>query len=97
MPAQAWMTLLGAVVTFAAAMTALGIASATIRQKREADDRREWWTRLQWALSATYADSHEQRRDGWAIVLELSRSPLITATEVGIALHVAERTYNRDN
>ncbi|CAM3107521.1 hypothetical protein TSHO111613_03150 [Tsukamurella hominis] len=72
------------------------IAIVTIGQKRLADNRKEWWTRCQWALDATYSTDEPSRRDGWAIIDDLLRSSLGTRTERGISMHMATIRYRED-
>ncbi len=89
MTAQAWATIgVGIVAGF--------IAVFTISQKRLADNRKEWWTRCQWALEATYSANESSRRDGWAIIDDLLRSSLGTTTERRISMHVATIRYRED-
>lgn len=89
MTAQAWATIgVGIVAGF--------IAVFTIAQKRLADNRKEWWTRFQWALDATYSTEGDRRRDGWEIIDDLIISPLITTTERGVSMYVATIRYRED-
>ncbi|WP_336671501.1 hypothetical protein [Tsukamurella sp. USMM236] len=75
---------------------AVVMAIVTIGQKRLADNRKEWWTRCQWALEATYAGDRMQQRDGWAVIEGLLKSTLATSTERDIAMHLALTRYRRD-
>lgn len=65
----------------------------TIGQKRLTDNRKEWWTRCEWALEATYSADIEQSRDGWAVIDDLIDSALATGTERDIAMHMALTRY----
>lgn len=89
MTAQAWATL-------TVGMIAGLIAVVTISQRRLADNRKEWWTRFQWALDATYSVEGDRRRDAWAIIDDLVISPLITTTEDGVAMHMTMTRYRGD-
>lgn len=69
------------------------IAVVTIGQKRLADNRKEWWTRCEWALGSTCTADIEQSRDGWAVIDDLLDSALATGTERNIAMHLALTRY----
>lgn len=89
MTAQAWATIaVGAIAGL--------IAVVTIGQKRLADNRKEWWTRCQWALEATYSDNPDHQQDGWALVDDLIESPLVTTTERRVAIRLAFARYRWD-
>ncbi|MEP9415079.1 hypothetical protein ABLE92_12130 [Gordonia sp. VNQ95] len=74
MPAQAWVTLIVGLVA------AIGVI-VTMTQKQRADNRREWWTRFEWALEATHSTNRDPRRDRWRVIANLAESRLMTATE----------------
>ncbi|MFW0793781.1 hypothetical protein AAFP30_08220 [Gordonia sp. CPCC 205515] len=74
MPAQAWATLVVGVVA------TVGVI-VTILQRNRSENRSEWWRRFQWALDATHSDVPQRRDDGWAVIAELMRSPLMTPSE----------------
>jgi hypothetical protein len=68
------------------------IAIVTIGQKRLADNRKEWWTRFQWAILATYSSDPNETLDGWVVIADLLQSRLATRTERKLALYVAQRS-----
>lgn len=76
---------------------AVVMAIVTIGQKRLADNRKEWWTRFEWALDATYAVEADRRRDAWAVIDDLTISRLVTTTEKGIAFYMTMTRYRGDN
>jgi hypothetical protein len=75
------LSLLGPVATGAAAMMALAVGVATIRQRDRADQREQWWKRAQWALELTHADDAALTTRGYAALEHLARSDLATADE----------------
>lgn len=90
MTAQAW-------ATIGVGVVAGLIAVFTITQKRLADNRKEWWTRFQWALSATYSSDPDEILDGWVVIADLLRSGLATRTEQGLVQYVAGRASLMDD
>lgn len=83
MPAQAWITLIvGLVAT-------VGVI-ATLRQRTRADNRREWWSRFQWAMDATYSEHPQQRIDGWRVIAVLAAGDLLTSEEEAYIRAVAQ-------
>ena len=82
MPAQAWVTLIVGLVGV------VGVV-ATLKQKIQADNRREWWARFQWAMDATYSADAQKRVDGWRVIAVLATSRLLTETEENLIQAVA--------
>lgn len=83
---------LGPVLLFLTALTAAAIAWKTYsqrkvaddlsyQQRKEADEREEWWRRTQWAIDYA-ADEHEEKAAiGLAALDMLQISPLATADD----------------
>lgn len=72
----ATLSLLGPVATGAAALVALVVGVATVRQRDRADQREQWWQRARWALELTFSDDEDLVRRGYAAVHHLTRSAL---------------------
>jgi hypothetical protein len=72
---------LGPVATAAAAVVALAVGLATVRQRDRADARDQWWRRAQWALDLTLADDVQVVRRGYAVLSHLTGSDLATRDE----------------
>ncbi|MDO5863345.1 MULTISPECIES: hypothetical protein [Paenarthrobacter] len=79
-PAQDWQVwgAFGSYATLLAAVVAFLIGWWSIRQKREADARSEWWRRTQWALEASASDNDEMYSYGTGMLDLLARSELAT-------------------
>lgn len=90
MPAQAWVTLVVGVIGI------IGVV-VTVAQRTRADNRREWWSRFQWAMDATYSENPQKRVDGWRVVAVLATSHLITETEELYIAAVATQVAQGDN
>lgn len=75
------LSLLGPVATGAAAMVALAVGIATVRQRDRADRREQWWRRAEWALGLTLSDDWKQMSRGYAVLAFLARSDLATRDE----------------
>jgi hypothetical protein len=81
MTANGWLgalSLLGPVATGVAAVVALVVGIATVRQRDRADRREQWWRRAEWALALTLSDDREQMSQGYAVLAFLARSDLAT-------------------
>lgn len=78
-PAQDWQVwgAFGSYATLLAAVVAFLIGWWSIRQKREADARSEWWRRTQWALEASASDNDEMYSYGTGMLDLLARSELL--------------------
>ncbi|KIA72658.1 hypothetical protein ANMWB30_24260 [Arthrobacter sp. MWB30] len=80
-PAQDWQVwgAFGSYATLLAAVVAFLIGWMTIKQKREADARAEWWRRTQWALEAAAdPDNEAMNAYGTGMLALLARSELAT-------------------
>ncbi|MCP1413684.1 hypothetical protein [Paenarthrobacter sp. A20] len=80
---QAWQVwgAFGSYATLAAAVVAFFIGWWTIKQKREADARAEWWRRTQWALEATASENDALNSYGAGMLDLLARSELADAKD----------------
>lgn len=72
---------LGPVATGVAALVALAVGIATVRQRDRADQRDQWWKRAQWALELTLSPHDELARRGFAVLGHLARSDLAAEDE----------------
>jgi hypothetical protein len=70
-----------------AAIIAAVIAYFTLRQRRRADNRAEWWRRTQWALDASMSDQPKRAEMGQQAINLLGRSKLATP-EDGVLLKI---------
>lgn len=84
------LSLLGPVATGAAAIVALAVGIATVRQRDRADRREQWWRRAEWALGLTLSDDREQMSQGYAVLAFLARSDLATRDEQGLLASLEE-------
>ncbi|WP_440713236.1 hypothetical protein [Gordonia sp. FQ] len=94
MGAQQWVTL---VVGLTAGFGV--IATLWQRQRSEHHDRREraeqqaraeWWKRWQWAIELALADEPSHQQVGMETLDSLTRSPLVTASEIDIVVAFTE-------
>ena len=88
------LSLLGPVATGAAALVALAVGIATIRQRDRADRREQWWRRAEWALGLTLSGDEEAVRRGYAVLDHLVRSDLATDDERGLLRAASELGLN---
>lgn len=72
---------LGPAATGAAALVALVVGLATVRQRGRADARDQWWKRAHWALDLTLSADYRHEAHGWAVLMHLSRSALAAEDE----------------
>nr|WP_294637887.1 hypothetical protein [uncultured Rhodococcus sp.] len=79
-----WVTLIVGV------LAVVGVA-LTVRQRTVADKRAQAWQRITWCLDHTVSDNGDEAELGWDIYETVTDSPLITATERGVLLVVADR------
>lgn len=93
---------LGPLLTFAAALIAAKIAHRAYRQRKEADERAEWWRRVQWALEYASDPDAEKVRIGLRALNHLVDSSLANDDDKDMVRDVldevidvaAERDYN---
>jgi hypothetical protein len=72
---------LGPAATAAAAVVALAVGLATVRQRGRADARDQWWKRAHWALELTLSDEVARASPGYAVLNHLLQSDLATEDE----------------
>jgi hypothetical protein len=85
-PAELWQVI-GALSPFAvlaAAIIAAIVGFRQIKQKREADNRAEWWKRTQWALDAAYSGDDRRRAIGLKVLTVLAGSDLAGSGELDV-------------
>lgn len=77
-PKESWeyVASFGSWAALVAAIVAFFIGWWTIRQKREADARAEWWRRTQWALEASASENDAMNAYGTGMLDLLARSEL---------------------
>ena len=78
------LSLLGPVATGVSALVALTVGLVTVRQRREADRRDQWWKRAQWALDRVMSPSQSQSQAavGFAVLERLATSDLARREEL---------------
>jgi hypothetical protein len=81
---------LGPAATGVAALVALAVGIATVRQRDRADQRDQWWERARWALETTTAADDETARRGWAVLRHLYDSDLASGDEQGLLRSLGE-------
>jgi hypothetical protein len=85
---------LGPVATAAAAVVALAVGLATVRQRGRADARDQWWKRAHWALELTLSDDGERASPGYAALHHLLHSDLATEDERRLVRSLCELGLN---
>jgi hypothetical protein len=75
---------LGPVATLLAASVAALLAWRTLAQRRQADQRSQWWARTQWALDAAMSEDPARREVGLGVLELLASSDLAGDEEVEI-------------
>ncbi|ACL41981.1 hypothetical protein Achl_4030 (plasmid) [Pseudarthrobacter chlorophenolicus A6] len=96
-PAEWWQILaaLGPLAVLVGALLAAFIGWNTLRQrttadakslaqKREADDRSEWWKRTQWAIDSSMSDEPDRAKLGLRVMSVLAESKLAGPEELKI-------------
>lgn len=58
--------------------------AAALAQRREADQRSEWWARAQWAIEASLSDDPRRQETGLGVLNLLAQSELAGEEEVAI-------------
>jgi hypothetical protein len=114
-PAEWWQILaaLGPLAILIGALLAAFIGWNTLRQrttadakaltqKREADNRAEWWKRTQWAIDSSMSDEPDKAKLGLRVMSVLAESALAGPEELKIItsawvdpLEVAEQTLSQ--
>lgn len=82
----ATLALLGPIATALAALVALSVGIATVRQRRDADRRDQWWKRTQWALDLCLNSEEDdaQAAIGFAVLQVLAGSPMGHLEEIRV-------------
>ena len=83
-----WVTLIVGV------LAVVGVA-LTVRQRTVADKRAQAWSRITWCLERTTSADPAEAELGWDMYVPVTDSPLITATERGVLVAVADRSARR--
>ncbi|MEO6529445.1 MAG: hypothetical protein ABI563_05780 [Specibacter sp.] len=93
-PWTAWGSYAGLVV----AAVAFIVGLRTLKQKREADAKSEWWRRAQWALEATSSEDTIMYSYGTEMLALLTKSKLTDVEDRGLldAVWKASSTGMRD-
>lgn len=90
----------GPFLTFGAAIIAAVIALRAYRQRKEADERAEWWRRAQWALDHASGQDLERGRVGLRTLDHLVDSELASAEDraliAEVLAEVIEAVVERD-
>lgn len=75
---------LGPIATALAALAALTVGIMTVRQRRTADARAEWWKRAEWALDQVLSTPADESRAavGMAMLNHLADSKLAKTEEI---------------
>jgi hypothetical protein len=78
------LSLLGPIATGLVALVALTVGLFTVRQRREADRRDQWWKRAQWALDLVLEPSEDEGKAtvGFAMLERLADSDLARKEEL---------------
>ncbi|GGH92288.1 hypothetical protein ACFFGR_04400 [Arthrobacter liuii] len=86
-PPPEWWQIVAALSPFAVlvgAVVAGIIGFNQIKQKREADNRAEWWKRAQWALDAAYSGDPKRGTVGLKVLTALAESDLAGKGELDV-------------
>ncbi|TQJ36744.1 hypothetical protein [Arthrobacter sp. SLBN-122] len=86
-PPPEWWQIVAALSPFAVligAVVAGIIGFRQIKQKREADNRAEWWKRTQWALDAVYSGDPKRGTVGLKVLTVLAESGLAGEGELDV-------------
>jgi hypothetical protein len=86
-PPPEWWQIVAALSPFAVligAVVAGIIGFRQIKQKREADNRAEWWKRTQWALDAVYSGDPRRGTVGLKVLTVLAESKLAGPGELDV-------------
>ena len=75
------LSLLGPLATGAAALVALVVGIATVRQRDRADRREQWWRRAERALGLTLSEDARHASRGYSVLEFLARSDLASREE----------------
>ena len=76
--------LIGAVISLHTLRQRAGADTAALAQKREADNRSEWWNRTQWALDSSLSADPRRAEVGLGVLAVLAESGLASPEELEI-------------
>ncbi|MET1066295.1 MAG: hypothetical protein ABWX85_15185 [Arthrobacter sp.] len=76
--------LIGALISLRTLKERAAADTAALAQKREADNRSEWWNRTQWALDSSLSADPPRAELGLAVLAVLAESGLATPEELEI-------------
>ena len=76
--------LIGAVISLHTLRQRAGADTAALAQKREADNRSEWWNRTQWALDSSLSADPRRAELGLGVLAVLAESGLASPEELEI-------------
>ena len=96
-PPAEWWQIVAALSPFAvllAAIIAAIVGFRQIKQKREADNRAEWWRRTQWALDAVYSGDKKRGTVGLKVLTVLAESELAGKGELDVLEAASEDPLN---
>jgi len=85
---------LGPAATGTAALVALAVGIATVRQRDRADRREQWWRRAEWALGMAMSGNRPHALRGYAVLHHLAGSDLATRDERRLLRAVTEVGLN---
>ncbi|WP_252931237.1 hypothetical protein [Corynebacterium lipophilum] len=80
----------GAIPAAAAAVLTLGIATKSLSQKSNADDRSAYYERVQWAIDMTLAENPAQQNAGWHFLTPMLESGLKSSEDIGFTRAILE-------
>lgn len=85
-PPEWWQIIAGLspVAVLIGAIVAGVIGYRQLKQKREADNRAEWWKRTQWALDAVYSGDKKRGTVGLKVLTVLAESDLAGKGELDV-------------
>lgn len=84
----------GAIPAAAAAVLTLGIATKSLSQKSNADDRSAYYERVQWAIDMTLAENPAQQNAGWHFLTPMLESGLKSSEDIGFTRAILEYDKN---
>ncbi|KAA8744827.1 hypothetical protein CJ203_02325 [Corynebacterium tuscaniense] len=89
----------GAIPAAAAAIVTLGIATKSLTQKSNSDDRSAYYERVRWAIEMTLAEDPAQQNAGWHFLTPMLESGLKSSEDIGFALAILEydKKFNPTN
>lgn len=83
-------------VLFLAACIAGFIWWLALRQEAQDASRREWWSRAQWALEATWDENPQKQRAGRAVLKALRSRVPVDSDEAQFAANAQQVSSGRD-